>query len=434
MRLPLVSGMEAIVIGAGVSGISSAKLLRSKGLSVRLLEKNPKALHKETIATLEKWGIIVLYGDLLPYHVEQADVIVVSPGIPIATIQSAVYALPQEKYPYIIGEIELAYTFLQDEPIIAITGTAGKTTTVSLIAKMLEAYNLKVFLGGNIGTPFSEYILAGKKADVIVLELSSFQLQGIHYFKPKVAGILNISANHLDYHKSMEEYIDAKFTIVRRQTKDDFLLVPESLSTVVQKYKVPSVVRYIKQAPHVESIYLTGKHNMENIEFAYQASRIFGVDRAIVTEVVRTFHSLPHRLEYVGKEHGVTYINDSKSTTIESLRVALQAMEKSVILLVGGLFKGGDVTSLCAEITQKVRHVIVFGRNQDVFISAWKDIVPITSVETLKEAVDKAKSIAVDGDTILLSPATSSLDSFRSYQERGDLFKSLVLQSSNEIY
>ncbi|MDE7469478.1 MAG: UDP-N-acetylmuramoyl-L-alanine--D-glutamate ligase [Desulfovibrionaceae bacterium] len=432
MRLPLVSGMEAIVIGAGSSGISSSKLLRSRGFSVRLLEKNPQSIRKETLDMLEELGVIVLYGDLLPYHVEQVDIIVVSPGIPISSISSMVHSLPLQRYPYIIGEIELAYTFLGDEPIIAITGTAGKTTTVSLIAQMLEANNLRVFLGGNIGTPFSEYILAQEKADVIVLELSSFQLQGIHYFKPKVAGILNISENHLDYHSSMEEYVQAKLNIMKRQTKEDFLLLPHTLSMLEYTYSIPSIIRYIEEAPLVESRYLIGNHNMENIEFAYQASRIFGIDRAIVSDVASRFRSLPHRLEHVIKDKGVLYINDSKSTTVESLRVALQSMNAPTILLAGGQFKGGDLNSLQSELSTKVKHVILFGASKEIFISAWSDYVQITSCTTLQEAVYEAKRIAQSGDTILLSPATSSFDAFTSYQERGELFKQVVLESINE--
>ena len=430
MKLPLMSGMEAIVIGAGVSGISSAKLLRLKGFSVRLLERNPQAIDEEKMRILEEYGVIVLYGELLPYHIEQSDVIVVSPGIPIRNISSIVYSVPRKRYPYIIGEIELAYTFLDDEPIIAITGTAGKTTTVSLIAQMLASHNLSVFLGGNIGTPFSEYILTKKKSDVIVLELSSFQLQGIYYFRPKVAGILNISANHLDYHTSMEEYVQSKFNIVKRQTKDDFLLIPYALSNFVEDYTIPSIIRYIHDIPSISSEYLIGNHNMENIEFAYQASRIFGVERQKALSSIGTFRGLPHRLEQVTVENGVSYVNDSKSTTVESLRVALVSMSRPTILLAGGKYKGGDLYSLREELRKKVKHIILFGKNNEEFIKAWRDIAPITCCSTLEEGIRVAKGVAEHGDTVLLSPAASSLDAFSSYQERGEVFKKIVFEKS----
>lgn len=427
MKLALEKGMEAMVIGAGASGVAAAQLLRSKGCAVRLLEQNRDALTQEKLAILEECGVIVLYGDISPYHLDYLDVIVVSPGIPIENIISAVYAIPKTKYPYIIGEIELAYTFTHGEPIIAITGTAGKTTTVTLIAEMLQSIGLEVFLGGNIGTPFSTYLLQGKKVDVIVLELSSFQLQGIHYFRPKVAGILNISANHLDYHKTMEEYISAKMNIVKRQTKDDFLLLPRSLAHLAQQYTIPSVIRYVDAKRHFTPQYLIGEHNAENIEFAYQASRIFGVSRKQAKDVVHSFRSLPHRLEYVTMDKGVVYINDSKSTTVDSLRVALESIEAPIILLAGGKFKGGALHTLRDIISTKVKYIVLFGGSKEIFLSALEGIAPIQYCATLQEAVIFAKKIAEHGDTVLLSPATASFDAFASYMERGETFKQSVL-------
>lgn len=427
MKLPLKTMKEAIVIGAGASGISASKLLRKKGFAVRLLEKKQETLSKEQKDELESLGIILLYGDFLPYHAEQADFIVVSPGIPIKTISSVVYGRKEKKNPFILGEIELAYTFLEGEHIIAITGTAGKTTTVSLLAKILEDAGLQVFLGGNIGTPLSEYVLSEKKVDVIVLELSSFQLQGMHYFKPKVASILNISPNHLDYHKSMDEYVQAKLNIVKRQTKDDFFIIPESLEYITKRNRTPSFVRMIKKFSGFLPQYLLGTHNMNNIEIAYQASKIFGVSKEQAGATIATFKSLPHRLEYVAMQKGVLYINDSKSTTVESLNVALEAMESSTILLAGGKFKGGELSSLRDILQKKCKQIVLFGGSKEIFLSAWDGVAPIEYCSTLEEAVEYSKQIATHGDVVLLSPATSSFDAFQSYIERGEAFKKGVL-------
>lgn len=414
--IAIIPGQLAAVVGAGSSGIAAAKLLSHLGLKVRLLEKN-ESFQAPEIAKKLNWEIVL--GEHTTEHFMDVSLVVPSPGMPVAKLLPI---LPEKIKNLIIGEMELAFMQV-DEPIIAITGTSGKTTTASICADMLEAGGLKVFLGGNIGTPLSEYVLSGKKADVLVLEISSFQLQTCRTFRPKVGMLLNISENHLDYHTDMAEYTDAKFSLFNCQTTDDYAIFPADMKNDANIKAVQSKKVFFKAVNDFKSTALLGEHNQLNLAAAWEAAKIFGVSLPAAQQAAREFESIEHRLEILGEKDGILFINDSKSTTVDSLRVALTAMERPVLLLAGGVFKGGDLASLLPLIKEKVKAVGLFGSSREIFESSWSKHVPTSWSENLEQACIKLNSIAKPGDVMLLSPATASFDLYANYKKRGDDFR-----------
>lgn len=418
------AGDVAVVIGAGRSGMAAARLAASKGALTRLLEKNPQALEPDKMAELKASGVELFTGPHEAPQFADADFIIPSPGIPMAVLSPF---LPKEARPEIISELELAWRFLDNEPVLAVTGTSGKTTTASLAAAMLKAQGYSVFLGGNIGTPLSEYVLDSRVADALVLETSSFQLQGCSTFCPRAAIMLNISPNHLDYHKDMEEYLEAKFRIFRCQDEGDLAILDESLRPLAEKRHIAA--RKIWLAPHASSfsrLRLLGEHNLLNAEAAWQACKFFGVSLENASRAAAAFMPLPHRLEKVAEKNRVLYVNDSKCTTPAALEVALKSFSQPVRLLCGGKFKGGDLSKLSGLVKEKVAEIALFGASRDVFEKAWQEIVPMSWSQTLKDAVLKLKESARPGDVILLAPATSSYDLYENYMERGDDFRRIV--------
>ena len=421
----LAPGGLAVIVGAARSGLASARLLAELGFKVRIVDlKEPSGAVAEECAAR---GWEFLSG---PHAADQfvgASIIVPSPGVPLPKIEAHLSPAQRE---LIVGEMELAYSRLQGEPILAVTGTSGKTTTVSVAAAMLEAAGKRVFLGGNIGTPLSEYVLermqGAPRADVLVLEVSSFQLQTCRTFKPKVAVLLNISENHLDHHKGMAEYEDAKFRLFACQDKDDIAILPEGLCELAKKYSLPATVEYFSARSRFPRTRLLGAHNQLNLEAAFMASAHFGVDLDAASRAAETFASLEHRLEEVTEKNGVLFVNDSKSTTVDSLRVALEAMDRPVRLLAGGVFKGGDLESLIPLLREKVKQVALFGASREIFEAAWQGAVDISWRPTLAEACAKLWSEAAPGEVILLSPATASFDLYKNYKARGDDFRRIA--------
>ena len=345
-----------------------------------------------------------------------------SPGMPVARLAGLVDTQVSE----ILAEMELAWRYLDDEPVLAITGTSGKTTTASLAAAMLHEQGYAVFLGGNIGTPLSEYVLGGKKADVLVLEISSFQLQACTTFCPRAGILLNITPNHLDYHKDMAEYTEAKFRLFRCQDEGDLAVLGEDLQALADAHRLKARKVFVKATDRFPTSCLMGAHNRINEEAAWQACRLFGVTEASATRAVERFQPLPHRLERVRELGGVLYVNDSKCTTVSALQVALEAFDRPVRLLCGGKFKGGDLAGLADLLRAKVQEVVLFGASREHFEKAWQGIVPISWHETMDPAVRFASANARSGDVVLLAPATSSYDLYKNYEQRGEDFKQIV--------
>ena len=409
----------AVVVGAGTSGSAAARLLHALGTRVRILD------HTAIPETLRDWaiqnGVETITAPHKPAHFVGAKLVVASPGIPPTMLQPLLEAAGN---PPLVGEMELALQ-CTNTPILAVTGTSGKTTTASLAAAMLERAGRTVFLGGNIGTPLSEYVLAGRPVDVLVLELSSFQLQGCPGLKPKVGMILNLTANHLDHHKDMAEYTDAKFSLFTNMDPEDLAVLPPELEVEYRRRHLLPRLELIGAGTEFTGLRLAGKHNAANAEAAWLACRPFGVSLETAVEAARDFAPLPHRLEQVEDIDGTVFINDSKSTTVESLRVALESFDSPVYLLAGGKFKGGDLDSLRPLLEEKVTGVALYGGSGDTFSKAWEGAAPISRHKTLEEAVRHlfAEAHSAEGGTILLSPATSSYDQYPNYIARGEDFR-----------
>lgn len=418
-------GEWAIVVGAGRSGLAAAKLLAREEAKVRLLDSNPQALDKIAITALEKMGIEVHLGEHSSRQFHNASMVIPSPGVPLSKILPFLESEGGGS-PEILAEMELGWRYLEDEPVLAVTGTSGKTTTASLAAAMLQAQGYTVFLGGNIGTPLTEYVLSGRKADVLVLEISSFQLQGCSTFCPRAGILLNISPNHLDYHKDMHEYIEAKFRLFRCQDEGDLAVIGQGLQKLENAFKINARKLYVKDENRFAKMQLLGMHNQFNAEAAWQACRFFGVSEENAARAVERFKPLPHRLEMVRELADVIYVNDSKCTTVASLKVALMAFDRPVRLLCGGKFKGGDLTSLKDIVREKVKEVALFGASREHFEKAWQSVVPMNWHADLQTAVHALHKTVEKGDVVLLAPATASFDLYENYMARGDDFKKIV--------
>lgn len=426
MELPVKAGDLAVVVGSGASGLSAARLLRALNVRVRLVDSNPKGFTDEFRAKAVQLGLDLVSGPHESDHFAGAALAVPSPGVPVRVLEPILRAAGNVPC---LSELGLAVRFAP-EPIVAVTGTSGKTTTVSLIAAMLEEGGKKVFLGGNIGTPLSEYILAREAgagaADVLVLEVSSFQLQTTWDFKPRVAVLLNLSENHLDQHKDMAEYRDAKLKIFARQGAEDLAVFSAADVELAESVNTPARKEFFAPTGHFAETRLLGRHNQANLDAAWLAAREFDVSLDAAKRAAAAFEPLPHRMESLGEKGGALYVNDSKCTTVEAMRVALESMERPVVLLAGGVFKGGDLESLVPLLREKVRAVALFGASRDKFEPAWKEAVPVTWDATLEDAVKRASGLAERGDAVLLSPATSSFDLYANYKARGADFKRIV--------
>ncbi|MCL1985462.1 MAG: UDP-N-acetylmuramoyl-L-alanine--D-glutamate ligase [Betaproteobacteria bacterium] len=422
---PVGEGDRVAVLGAGRSGMAALKLLCRLGVEMRLLERDEKKISVEARAFIEQNKVQLICGEHTPQHFTELDFLVLSPGIPVAKISPLLPDSLAER-PELLAEMELAWRQLRGEPVLAVSGTSGKTTTASLAAAMLRRQGLSVFLGGNIGTPLSEYVLDGRQADVLVLEISSFQLQTCSSFHPRVSVLLNIAENHLDYHMDMREYIEAKFRLFRWQDEGDLAVLGRGLEPLVKRMPIKARQVYFAPCSRFSRTQLLGEHNQANMEAAYQACREFGVSEEQAAQAVLAFKPLPHRLERVGEKNGVLFVNDSKCTTVTALKVALEAFERPVRLLAGGKFKGGDLASLRELIRERVHVVGLFGDSREYFEKAWGDIVPINWSPTLEEAVRILAAGAQTGDVVLLAPATASFDLYANYEARGNDFKRIV--------
>jgi len=416
-------GHRLVVVGAGRSGMAAARLGLALGAELRLLEADSQTLSEETKAALTAQGADIQLGKHVPEQFADADMVILSPGIPVRAVEGC---FPKNRSFPVLSELELASWFVQ-EPIIAVTGSNGKTTTVGLIHHLLTRSGKTAFLGGNIGTPLSEYILGEERCEVLVLEVSSFQLQLSSSFHPRVGVLLNVSPNHLDYHADMEEYYQAKLKLFRHQDEQDVAILPLALKerleaeTWLKARRVYFVNRNAFSSPR-----LPGPHNQENMEAAYQASRAFGLSENQAAELFPEFQPEPHRTQQVLEKDGVLYVDDSKSTTPASLAMALQSFQRPILLLAGGRFKGGDLTELRGLIQEKVRAVGLFGESRELFSQAWEGLCPMFWKPSLEEAFAELNSLARSGDVLLLSPATSSFDLFRNYKERGQCFQEAV--------
>lgn len=418
-----LKGHRAAVVGAGRSGLAAASLLLALGAEVRILEKNSDERIREAVS-----GQIpeaeYISGEHTQKHFSGINMVVLSPGIPVGRIKPL---LAQGTALY--SELELASWFIH-EPVAAVTGTNGKTTTVLLVDHVLKKCGKKVFAGGNLGVPLSSYVLGEEQADILLLEVSSFQLEACSGFRPQVGVLLNFSANHLDHHESTEEYFQAKTRLFASQRGSDLAILPLELKEKMEKSDLLQGRRvYFTATGSFACPALTGKHNQANLEAAWLVCRYFGIDQEQFTRAITDFEPPAHRQEVFLKTREVTYVNDSKATTPAAMEAALEAFPGPVRLLAGGLNKGSRYKNLAPLVREKVVRVYLFGKSREIFEQDWEDITDMIYSSSMEEALQKAMSDARPGDTVLLSPGTSSFDQFTGYEQRGERFKELVREN-----
>ena len=437
-----------VILGGGESGVGTAILGKQKGWEVFLSDKGSLKPHYRE--TLNKEDIQWEEGTHTEEKILSADVIMKSPGIPD---KAPIIKKAHEKGIAVISEIEFASQYT-DSLIVGITGSNGKTTTTLLTHHIFKEAGLQVGLGGNIGYSFAE-LVATENPPYYVLEISSFQLDGIEHFAPHIAVLLNITPDHLDrYDYKFENYINSKFRIAMNQTENDYLIydaddevITQWLSTHTIKSKlIPfSIEKELPQGAFlkdnkiyimlenqtteidVEEISLRGKHNIKNTMAASVAARLVNIRNNSLRESLKGFKGAPHRLEEVKVVDGVTYVNDSKATNVNSVFYALDTIKTPIVWIVGGQDKGNDYNSLLPYVHEKVRAIVCLGVDNTPIIQSFHNTIG-TLVETrsMDEAVKLAQGFAQEGDTVLLSPACASFDLFKNYEERGDLFKAAV--------
>lgn len=439
-----------LIVGAGRSGICCAKMLLETGDDFVIYDGN---INLDKNATEEKIGksrITFILDKITEKDFDGIDVCAVSPGVPY---NSPVLTMAREKGIPLWSEIELAYLYDKGD-IVAITGTNGKTTTTSLVYEIIKAHNENTLLVGNIEIPYTGLALTSKEGGATVAEISSFQLEAMITFKPKVSAILNITPDHLDRHGSMENYIELKKSIAKNQTAEDFCVLnyddevlrefgktltckplffsaKEELTDglfynggTVYKAVSGTVTPYLTQ----NDTNLVGVHNFENIMAAVLMTEAFGVPEEIIKKAIKTFRAVEHRIEFVAEKNGVKYYNDSKGTNTDAAIKAIDAMPSKTVLIGGGYDKHSDFSEWVNHFPEKVRKLILIGQTKEKIADAcekigFKDYI---FAETLPEAVAIASKEAKEGDCCLLSPACASWGMFKNYQQRGNIFKEEV--------
>ena len=445
-----LTGKKIVVIGMGKTGIAAARFFGKQGAKVIVTDEQPVdkwGAEFEQIAK-EKWLEIGTYNARI---LTGACIVVPSPGVPPHN-DLLVEAL--KKNIPVISEIEMAYRFLK-VPVIAVTGTNGKTTTTTLLGEILQYSGKKTFVGGNIGNPLIEYVEGSQKDDFIVAEISSFQLQWIDKFRPFIAVLLNITCDHINYHGSFAEYRRIKTRVFANQTKADFAILnaadPEqkeidriinaqaikfSSKRVLQEgifikknnivFRMPGAPGAKEEQYPLDIINLPGLHNVENVMAAIMAARFCGCSRENIIAAVSAFRGLPHRIEFAGEKNSIKFYDDSKGTNVGSVERALETFDQPVILLLGGRDKDGDFETLRPLLKTKTKKVILFGEARERIASLIGQDTPLVKKNKLKEAVESAYQDAQSDDVILLSPGCASFDEFANYKERGNFFKEVV--------
>ena len=440
-----------VILGGGESGVCTAILCKEKGWEVFLSDRG--ALKPAYREVLEKEGIEYEEGQHTEEKILSADVIMKSPGIPdkVALVQkAAALGIP------IISEIEFAAQYT-NSLIVGITGSNGKTTTTMLTHHIFKEAGLEVGLGGNIGYSFAE-LVATTNPPYYVLEISSFQLDGIKDFAPHIAVLLNITPDHLDrYNYQFENYIASKFRIAMNQTEDDYLIY-DADDPVIAEYLASHPVKSTlipfsieKELPYgaflkdnkiyimleqqiaevteieVEELSLRGKHNVKNTMAAAVAARLVNIRNASLRESLKGFRGADHRLEEVKVINEVTYINDSKATNVNSVYYALDTIKTPIVWIVGGQDKGNDYSALLPYVHEKVKAIVCLGVDNTPILQTFYSVIDnIVETRSMTDAVQAAQRFATAGDTVLLSPACASFDLFKSYEDRGDQFKAAV--------
>ena len=445
-----VEKKNVLILGAAITGIPTAIELHKLGYKVILNDYKPLSELVESIHVLDELHIEIIAGGHPIEIIDRCDFIVISPGIPtdIPIVEEA-----RKRGKEVISEIELGYRMTKT-PIAAITGTNGKTTTTALLGEIMKKSGRKTFVTGNIGNPIIAEVKNAAPEDLFVLEASSFQLETTVCFRPKVSAILNITPDHLNRHKTIEKYINAKSRIFANQNEKDYTILNwDSLETRNLSHLIKSKVLFfsrketLTEGAYVEDEYLTlcfngkkekiinitdiyipGKHNLENALAASLMAYCLGVKADSIKKALQEFEGVEHRIEYVCETDGVIYYNDSKGTNPDSSMKALETMTRPTVLIAGGMDKGTDFDEFVSYFNGRVKALVLLGETaKKIEREAYKAGFHNTyQVSSLEEAVMKSKELATAGDCILLSPACASWDMFKSYEQRGELFKSIV--------
>jgi UDP-N-acetylmuramoylalanine--D-glutamate ligase len=447
---------KIMVIGLAKSGVSLVRFLVEKGAKVTVSDHKSKAELSNSLEQIESLQLEYDLGGHTPKKFIEQDLIILSPGV---SPQLKIFDYARHNGVKVTGEFEFSNWFIK-EPVIAITGTNGKTTTTYLIHKILKESGVDAWIGGNYGTPAIEYVASGKKAQVLVLEVSSFQLEHCEKFNPKNVVFTNLAENHLDRYKSMEDYINAKRRIFANTNPTTTSILNADDNAVIELARDPAVQRgrifyfsrksalepqimniggivnikedlRVRTGPDIESLSIKdmrarGKHSIENIMAAILASREHGATVEAIQKVINSFKGIPHRLEYVRRVGGVEFFNDSKATNVHSVKRALDAFDENVILIMGGKDTNLSYESLRDMVRKKVKSLILVGEAKERINRDVGDFCETYLIGTFEEAVLIAYQKSRIGDTVLLSPGCSSFDMFDSYVERGNYYKDIV--------
>jgi UDP-N-acetylmuramoylalanine--D-glutamate ligase len=468
-----VEGQRVVVVGAARSGVAAAELIASRGADEVVLTDLRASIAMDDETRLREAGVRLEFGGHRRDTFLVADLIVLSPGVP--TTQPDVAAARDADVP-VIGEMELAFRWLRGR-VVAITGTKGKSTTTTLIGRMLEAGGVKAMVGGNIGVPLSAQVDASTPDTIHVVEASSFQLESTELFHPLVAVLLNFSPDHLDRHASVEEYAEAKARIFVNQSAQDWVVVnvddPEAVRLASRsRAKQVAVSRThavtdglmvaagvimrrsagagagragvgggagsgagageTRELVPLSAVRLIGPHLVTDVLAAAAVADIFGVSPAAMTQAVASFPGLEHALELVGEIQGIRFVNDSKATNVEAAERSIESFDRDVVVIMGGRYKGGDFRLLRDPLRARGATVVAIGEARGLLHDALAGAVAVRDAETMDDAVRLAYASAVPGGTVLLAPACSSFDMFHDYAERGRRFKEAVLALAAE--
>lgn len=447
-----IEGRKALVLGAGKSGAASTKFLAERGAVVALHDKKPVEEWPEAARSLkETHNVGQIAGDIPSWLLDQIDLVVISPGVPTNTIPVRYVDRNDGE---VIGEVELAYRFLKGR-IVGITGSNGKTTTTTLIGELLKDAGIETQVGGNIGTPLLSLTESSSDDGWTVAELSSFQLETIRDFRPNVAICLNVTPNHLDRYESFTNYAAAKHRIFMNQTTDDVAIlsaddeITANWATGLKANKVMfSIKRELDEGLFLrgrdlvcrangsekvlttrDEIAIRGLHNVENVLASLAAGLACGASPDSMRETISNFKGVEHRMEQVDVINGVTFYNDSKATSVDATLKALEALsenEGKTILILGGRGKNAPYEPLAGLVKKQVRKLIVLGEDAENIESQLKDHTEIIRAGSIADAVTLSFTHAEPGDAVLLAPACASFDMFKSFEERGKVFKDEV--------
>lgn len=402
------------VLGLGETGLQAALFLKRKGYDVFVSDCQRSEAHEKRSALLSEAQIPFELGGHTVEKIGAADWTVISPGIPPS---SEIYQWLSRKRIPIVSEVEVASWFSPGE-VIAVTGTSGKTTVTTLLARVFQAQGFESVACGNIGNPWIGELDRLTPQAKVILEVSSFQLLHTFSLHPRIGILLNIGLNHLDWHPHMKDYVAAKLSLFQNQTPEDYAFV-----------RARDRQAFFPRYPFLAKVFSWGDREGEdsNKELLYEIARLEGLDLDKTGEVLSQFEGLEHRLERVAEIDGIQFVNDSKCTTLEALLWALDKFpDQRVILLAGGHAKGADFDSIRGRLARKVKQAVIYGEAQELLWKSWQGAIPLIRSTALNDAFEAASKIAKPGDTVLLSPACASFDQFSNYQERGRLFKDLT--------